>query len=243
MQAAAVRAMSKLQGTKSRCKTSPLAPSRCTGLRCHGLQAQQAEQTNKEPGAAPTVQVTFDCSQQGSLPPVFTVTAAEPQPACSAAEVPCFHISVDAHSPAQGPVQLSAAAPAVRHDSSGGAPAPTGLQQSSPDPLKPSGVSANLLEQKQDPAAGSVRGGTRQGRSKPSRNSRRAHKKLTKSAGDGSDDCIVCWSAPASIIMMPCGHCCCCLTCAQPFLTAGVPRPMCRSAVENGIAVEGSCAC
>ena len=217
--------------------------TRCTGLTCQTLQAQQAKQAKRGAAAAQPVQITADCRQQGSSGPVSTAAAAELQTACSVAPVPCLQISADACDTAQELVQLSAADTAVQHTSSVDAGAPTDLQQRCPDPLKSSGVSANLLEREPDPAAGFVRDCLGQGRSKPSRNSRRAHRKPPKSAGDSSDDCIVCWSAPASIIMMPCGHCCCCLACAQPFLTAAVPCPMCRSDVKSGIAVEGSCAC
>ena len=74
---------------------------------------------------------------------------------------------------------------------------------------------------------------------KPSRNSRRARKKLSSSAEtcDSSGGCIVCWSAAACIIFQPCGHFCCCVTCAQPFL-AGEPCPICRSPVAAAIAVD-----
>ena len=74
---------------------------------------------------------------------------------------------------------------------------------------------------------------------KPSRNSRRARKKLSSSAGacDSSGGCVVCWSAAACMIFQPCGHFCCCVICAQPFL-AGDPCPVCRSPIAAAIAVD-----
>ena len=75
---------------------------------------------------------------------------------------------------------------------------------------------------------------------KPSRNSRRAHKKLLKAeqTKDGVENCIACWSAPRSIIFQPCGHFCCCTACAHPILHDGLPCPMCRGCVAAGIAVD-----
>ena len=72
-----------------------------------------------------------------------------------------------------------------------------------------------------------------------SRNSRRAQKRASKPSGrdQGPAECIVCWCKASSIIFLPCGHICCCCLCAQPMLTGGVPCPMCRGAVESGIAV------
>ena len=73
-----------------------------------------------------------------------------------------------------------------------------------------------------------------------SRNSRRAHKRMSKPSAcdEGHEECIVCWSAASSIIFLPCGHICCCSPCAQPMLTEGVPCPMCRGAVGSAIALE-----
>ena len=57
-----------------------------------------------------------------------------------------------------------------------------------------------------------------------------------------SEDCIVCWAAAASVIFQPCGHHCCCAACAQPYLTASVPCPLCRQVVTAGIALmSNSC--
>ena len=77
---------------------------------------------------------------------------------------------------------------------------------------------------------------------RPSRNSRRAHRKVPKPEGSrqNAQDCIACWSAARTVIFQPCGHFCCCATCADPVLNDGVPCPMCRGLVSACIDMDGS---
>ena len=44
-------------------------------------------------------------------------------------------------------------------------------------------------------------------------------------------DCVICWEAPASVVLQPCGHMCACSGCIAMIL--GSPCPMCRREVTT----------
>lgn len=57
----------------------------------------------------------------------------------------------------------------------------------------------------------------------------------TAAHGEDAENCTVCWSAAACVIFQPCGHVCCCETCAKPLVAAGISCPMCRGHVTASI--------
>ena len=49
-------------------------------------------------------------------------------------------------------------------------------------------------------------------------------------------ECIICWEAPANVVLQPCGHMCACIGCIG--LLSGLPCPMCRQEVTSSMAAE-----
>ena len=61
---------------------------------------------------------------------------------------------------------------------------------------------------------------------------------LPAQTGDKEDcaECIICWEAPANVILQPCGHICACTGCIPLLL--GLPCPMCRGKVMNSMVAQ-----
>ncbi|XP_022244337.1 E3 ubiquitin-protein ligase LRSAM1-like isoform X2 [Limulus polyphemus] len=49
-------------------------------------------------------------------------------------------------------------------------------------------------------------------------------------------ECVVCLESESAVIFLPCGHVCCCWTCAEPLVNC----PMCRSYIQNKLFLGGS---
>ena len=61
---------------------------------------------------------------------------------------------------------------------------------------------------------------------------------LPAQTGDRADfaECIICWEAPANVILQPCGHLCACAGCIPLLL--GLPCPMCRGKVVTSMVAQ-----
>ena len=61
---------------------------------------------------------------------------------------------------------------------------------------------------------------------------------LPAQTGDKEDcgECIICWEAPANVILQPCGHLCVCSGCIPLLL--GLPCPMCRGEVMTSMVAQ-----
>lgn len=59
--------------------------------------------------------------------------------------------------------------------------------------------------------------------------------KPTDDGDNGFSDglCLICCSAPASVVTFPCRHCCMCRECAERFVGISVHCPVCRATVKE----------
>ena len=174
----------------------------------------KAQDDGKQSGVAPIiVRVSAVCPAEGHMR-----SAAEASAACGSTP----H-AIPERPAAASPAEILARAGLLRL-----------LPSTVPDPAVSNSTTPEVGQPESVPLADGVI------RKKASRNSRRAHTKSRRPivAVQDSDDCIVCWSAAAGIIFQPCGHNCCCVPCAQPFLVDGHPCPMCRGTVAAGIDIN-----
>ena len=218
------------------CMTGQSSSSQSCGsaLQAHQAEASKQDQCTGAIDRACQSKSQNDDKQSGGVPITITVSAASPAevPATSAAEAAASCGST----PHAIPEQPAAASPA-------GILARAGLLRllpsTAPDPAVSSSTAPEVGQPERIPSADGVI------RTKASRNSRRAHTKSRRpiAAAQDSGDCIVCWSAAAGIIFQPCGHTCCCVPCAQPFLVDGHPCPMCRGTVAAGIVISDLQSC
>lgn len=52
-----------------------------------------------------------------------------------------------------------------------------------------------------------------------------------------ADECVICFDGPKDTLLAPCGHVCCCISCANTLLEANENCPVCRSFIENAYKV------